>query len=143
METGNISEEEVLRAVVFLRHIKAHFKTEKPVKCPICKEKLESIFEKDAGKLLTGETKKENVWVQLKREKNMFDPNAITFTLLDPNHNCVLDRWDVRTPGEHVEMMEDYYDLGLITYDQLNEVRFKANQAAANRLIVPEQRRGI
>ena len=141
--TPEISEDEVLRAVTFLRHIKAHFKTEKPVKCPICKEKLDSIFQKDAGKLLTGEEKKENIWVQLKRETNRFDPAVVTFTLFDPNHNCVLDRWDIRTPGEHVEMMEDYYDLGLITYEQLNEVRFKSNQAEANRLILPGPRRGI
>lgn len=129
----NVSEQEILAAVVFVRHIKKHLRSDQLPKCPVCKAAIDKIFAAES-KLLTEEVP-EVVWVQMKREKMALDPNCTVFTLFDPNFHCILDRWEVRSERDHTEMMEDFYMLGLIKFEQLVSARGASQQI--NSRIVP------
>lgn len=55
-------------------------------------------------------------WLKMRRDHGK---DFTAFSLVDENNDCVLDVWMVGTPGEHTAFMQDLYDLGLITFDQL------------------------
>lgn len=143
MTQYDISEQEILEAVVFVRHIKKHLRKDQHVMCMICKKTIEQIFAADAQELLAAEP--EQVWIQMKRETSRIDPTCTVFTLIDPNNKCQLDRWEVRSREEHEMMMQDFYDLGLIKFDQLVSARGHKppGKGNTNPLILPGRRRGI
>ena len=133
MQNNNFSEQEVLKAVMFVQHIKRHLRKDQLPRCPVCKETIDKVFATEKDKF-TAEAP-EVVWVQMKREQSALDPSCTVFTLFDPNFHCVLDRWEVRNERDHVGMMEDFYTMGLIKFEQLVSARGTSQQV--NSRIVP------